>query len=179
MIWFTADHHFFHRNIIRYCRRPFADLKEMHEHMITEWNAVVGKGDTVHHLGDISLGGTKQTRLILGALNGKKFLYRGSHERSAIKCGDCFEGIFTCELVSISGQPIFLAHHCHKVWPQSHFNSWHLFAHSHTGLDAYAASEGKLLDVGVDGHNFRPWSIEEIEEVMDTRPDNFNFVGRR
>jgi len=179
MIWFTADHHFFHRSIIKYCHRPFADTEEMNEFMISQWNATVGKNDTVHHLGDLSFGSKPLTRHLLERLKGKKFLYRGSHDKVSIKCGDCFEGIFTCELVSINGQPIFLAHHCHKVWPQSHYNSWHLFAHSHGGLDGYAAAEGKLLDVGVDSHNFQLWPFDEIKEVMDTRPDNFNFVGRR
>jgi len=156
MIWFTADHHFFHRNIIKYCNRPFPNPEEMHQRMIYEWNSTVGNGDTVHYLGDLSLGSKSATRRLFEALNGKKILYRGSHDRPSIKCPDLFEGMFTCELVSIHGQPIFLAHHCHKVWPRSHYNSWHLFAHSHTGLDAYAASEGKVIDVGVEGHNFRP-----------------------
>jgi len=165
--------------IIKYCGRPFSDPEEMNEFMVQEWNAVVGKGDTVYHLGDFALASPKNTRLILERLKGKKYLCRGSHDKSAIKCAKYFEDIFTSRLISIGGHHIFLAHHCHKVWASSHYNSWHVFAHSHGGLDEYAAAEGKLLDGGVDSHNFRPWSFEEIRKVMDTRPDNFNFVGRR
>jgi calcineurin-like phosphoesterase family protein len=28
-VFFTADHHFGHRNIIGLCQRPFADIEEM------------------------------------------------------------------------------------------------------------------------------------------------------
>jgi calcineurin-like phosphoesterase family protein len=33
-MWFTSDLHFFHRNVIKHCNRPFSDIKDMHEQLI-------------------------------------------------------------------------------------------------------------------------------------------------
>ena len=30
-VWFTADSHIGHRNIIKYCQRPFSDVKDMND----------------------------------------------------------------------------------------------------------------------------------------------------
>lgn len=42
-LFFTSDTHFFHRNIIKYCDRPFETVKEMNEDLITLWNTTVPK----------------------------------------------------------------------------------------------------------------------------------------
>jgi hypothetical protein len=34
MIYFTADTHFCHADIIRFCKRPFADVDEMNETLV-------------------------------------------------------------------------------------------------------------------------------------------------
>ena len=40
-IWFTADFHLGHRNIIRYCGRPFRDVVEMDYPRYPRYHAVV------------------------------------------------------------------------------------------------------------------------------------------
>ncbi len=55
MLWFTADHHFGHANIIRYCNRPFASAEEMDATLVHLWNETVGRDDIVYHLGDFTL----------------------------------------------------------------------------------------------------------------------------
>jgi len=45
MLYFTADTHFWHHNVIKMSRRPFNSLNEMHAALITNWNSVVTKSD--------------------------------------------------------------------------------------------------------------------------------------
>ena len=54
-IFFTADTHFGHANIIKYCHRPFATVEEMDDALVRNWNAVVSPDATVFHLGDFAL----------------------------------------------------------------------------------------------------------------------------
>ena len=79
-IWITSDHHFFHRNIIRYCDRPFTSYQEMNEFMIRKWNEKVNREDIVIHLGDFCLFGIEKARQIKEQLNGTIILIRGNHD---------------------------------------------------------------------------------------------------
>lgn len=179
-MFFTADTHFGHANIIRYCKRSFANVREMDEFVVGEWNRVVGKDDVIYHLGDFSRKDRGLAEWILKRLNGRKFLCLGSHDKHMPKLAEYFEEIRESFLLDMGkNQFIFLSHYLHKIWPRSHYGSWHLFGHSHGGMNKYTQQEGKLLDVGVDCHNFRPWSFDEVAEVMATRPLNFNDLSRR
>ena len=51
-IFFSGCPHYYHDNIILYCRRPFANTEEMNEAMIRNWNNRVGAKDTAYILGD-------------------------------------------------------------------------------------------------------------------------------
>jgi calcineurin-like phosphoesterase family protein len=80
-VYFTADQHLGHENIIRYCTRPFASVREMNEAIVANWNSVVGPEDTVHMLGDIAMGRREETIPIIAELAGHKILYPGNHDR--------------------------------------------------------------------------------------------------
>jgi calcineurin-like phosphoesterase family protein len=45
-----ADTHFGHANVIKFDNRPFADVTEMNEAMVTNWNNTVKSTDTIYHL---------------------------------------------------------------------------------------------------------------------------------
>lgn len=87
-IYFTADHHFGHQNIIDYCSRPFANVAEMNAALIANWNAVVGSDDTVHVLGDVAMGRREDSLRLIGRLAGTKILYPGNHDRCWYGHGD-------------------------------------------------------------------------------------------
>lgn len=44
-IFITADHHFDHENIIKYCSRSFKTVEEMNEVMVEKLNSKVSKND--------------------------------------------------------------------------------------------------------------------------------------
>jgi hypothetical protein len=53
-VYFTADTHFNHANVINHCARPFASIDEMNREMIARWNAWPRRrghrpGHPVHH----------------------------------------------------------------------------------------------------------------------------------
>lgn len=48
--WLTADEHYGHANILRYCERPFTDVDHMARELVERQNAVVGPNDDVIHV---------------------------------------------------------------------------------------------------------------------------------
>lgn len=56
----------------------------------------------------------------------------------------------------------------------SHFNQWHLYAHSHGTLSPL----GKSYDVGVDNNNYMPVSFDQVKEIMKKLPDNENWLRK-
>ena len=88
-IFASSDHHFYHKNIIKYVNRPF-DVN--HEDcvidnaklMIHRHNEIVSNGDVAIFVGDLSAGlrgRDAHYHGLLQLLNGKKILVRGNHDR--------------------------------------------------------------------------------------------------
>jgi calcineurin-like phosphoesterase family protein len=178
MIFFTSDNHFYHTNVIRYCNRPFTSVEEMNEALINNWNSKVSPNDHIYVLGDHSFYDSKG---ICSQLNGTKTLIVGDHDKgfdvnSFIE--NTYLKILTEHNVPANVKSYFkpnnlsitLCHWCMRTWRKSHYNSWHLYAHSHGKLEPI----GKSWDVGVDNNNFYPLSLLEVIDIMKVRPDNFN-----
>lgn len=184
-VWFTSDPHFLHKNIIKYCKRPFKDVNEMNETLISNWNSVVGKDDLIFCLGDFALGNEKQCHEILKRLNGQKVLILGNHEKTVMNkfynINEFDGGIYNrLEIrvmdseVSNEFQDIILSHYTMFTWNKSHRGSWQLFGHVHGMLDNNEALSPNQIDVGVDSHNFTPISYEKVKEIITLK--NLNKV---
>jgi calcineurin-like phosphoesterase family protein len=173
-IWFTSDHHFGHKNIITYSKRPFETVEQMNQELINRWNAKVAPNDEVYHLGDFAFLSPEKLRTLRTQLNGKIYLIQGNHDTSALQCADCFEWIKEYHELVIEDPEahkgkrlIILLHYAMRVWNVSHHGSWHLYGHSHGMLadDSFSLS----FDAGVDCHNFYPISYEEVKQIMNQK----------
>ena len=60
MIFYIADLHFGHKNILGYDKRPFDNTEQMDEEIIRRWNERVCDDDTVYVLGDAFLRARKE-----------------------------------------------------------------------------------------------------------------------
>ena len=81
MIYFTADTHFGHANIVKMCQRPYPDVDAMNEAMIAAWNERVQGNDTVYIVGDMFFR-SADPECILKRLKGRKRLIVGNHDGS-------------------------------------------------------------------------------------------------
>lgn len=79
MRWFTSDIHFWHRNVIQYCNRPWATVEEMNQGIIERFNALVKPEDEVFCFGDFSL--NWQGAEMRKYLNGTWYLVPGNHDK--------------------------------------------------------------------------------------------------
>ena len=173
-IFFTADTHFGHKNIIRYCKRPFVDVEEMNETLIDSWNSTVGKDDIVFHLGDFAMGGSAEWSRFLKRLNGKIYLILGNHDMKTIGKGfSRFELVTMQMLINIGGQRIYLNHYPFLCFGGAYRNTWQLFGHVHTSPYRTGLDSSRLdylfptqYDVGVDNNNYMPISFEQVNKKI-------------
>ena len=174
-IHFTSDTHWGHANIIKYSSRPYADVEEMNEALIKNWNEVVKPTDTVWHLGDFAFMQFHKFKSVLWRLNGDIHFVRGNHDKmidqnkvEILRQGK-IKTIQDYAELKVGGKFIVLFHYGQRVWNKSHHGSIHLYGHSHGSLPPHGLS----VDVGVDcqeiTHEYRPVSLAEVIKYMDGR----------
>lgn len=177
-MWFTSDQHFGHRNIIQYCKRPFADQEEMHRELIARHNTVVSETEEVFHLGDFAL----DERLIpgiLSQLNGRHTLVVGNHDR----CHPCHSRSdaakrryllygFSSVSTEIRMGPWTVNHlpysetRRYPEWRPVDDGGWLLHGHVHE----LWKTKDRMINVGVDQWNYTPVHISELERIRDELP---------
>jgi calcineurin-like phosphoesterase family protein len=174
-IYFSADLHLSHHNIISYADRPFKTALEMNNILIDNFNACVRQNDDVYILGDFSFSrDIEEIKDQINMLNGFKYLVLGNHDREIAKHISEFTkpGLFVKVVdnyvVKHNHEKIFCSHYSHRVWNGSHHSVQHCFGHSHGSLPPF----GKSVDVGIDSpwvtgkKEYRPFSVDEITLFM-------------
>lgn len=197
--YFTADTHFNHGNILKYCQRPWLseeekELLRRHENfkvsqasvarqddaLIDAINKTVGEDDELWHLGDFVFARKHEVfakaKYYRDRINCKNVhLIWGNHDDYAIT--SLFDSTEHYRMIRINHQKIVLCHYAFAVWNGSHKGVWNLYGHSHRSaepwLDMYMPGR-RAIDVGVDNAaavlgEYRPFSFKEIERIMSAR----------
>ena len=148
-IRYIADMHFDHADIIPYDNRPFDDVEEMNQKMISNWNAVVGHEDLTWILGDFCAGSTRRWAEILEQLNGRKALILGNHDSreaaEAVRGLGLFEDIAEYREIMDGDRHVVLCHYPVMAFHDHYFGWLHLYGHVHMSYDWNITRNAKRL----------------------------------
>ena len=180
MIFYIADWHYNHANILSYDNRPFKTVEEMDAALVERWNATVTSADTVYVLGDMFWGGETKAVPVLDSLNGKKILIKGNHDR-------CKNTEFRKRFDPISGyleitdgdRHVVL---CHYPMPcfKNHFHGWyHLYGHVHNSFEANMMEHDRMLLEDLYCRKCNMFNVGAMMPWMDYTPRTLDEIERR
>lgn len=167
-IFLIGDPHFWHKNIINYCNRPFETVEDMNETLVRNWNMVVGKYDIVYILGDFALCGRDRIIEIAQRLNGRKRLILGNHDGASI---DTYKSVF--EYVynhSIVLDEFYILSHYPQTYIQENGLYANIFAHVHDS-PAYVDASSRTFCVSAERIDYTPILFDKVKEIMKEHED--------
>ena len=172
----TSDWHLDHKNILHLGKgRPFDNVNQMNEAIITYHNELVKPEDEVVVAGDaIFTNDTARAEKMIRRFNGHKTFVWGNHDK--ILRGNNNFGFQSkvhylehdiddvvnnvCRKLCIFHYPIF-------NWNKKHRGSWHAYGHCHGSMVSQMdALFPGTWDIGVDNNSFKPVSYDDLATLM-------------
>lgn len=135
MIYYIADMHFGHKNVLRFDTRPFSSVEEMDGELIRRWNERVKPDDTVYVLGDAFWRNEAESLRIFSELNGHKHLIRGNHDRVHGKLGRQWESIEHYAEINDNGRLVVLCHYPIMFYKNARYGAVMLYGHVHNSKE--------------------------------------------
>ena len=131
MIYYIADLHFGHENVIRHDGRPFSGVDEMEDVLVGNWNVRVTPDDTVYVLGDACWKKGTAASAVLTRLCGHKHLIRGNHDHKSVRESACWESV-SDYLELVDGETrVVLSHYPMPFYNLEHKGAVMLYGHVH------------------------------------------------
>ena len=190
-LFFTSDTHYSHSNICRATTRwtdadsvtrDFKSLEHMNDTLVNNINEVVGQDDILIHLGDWSFGGFEMIEEFRNRILCKNVhLVFGNHDHHIRRNKGGIQEIFSStqdylhlDLRIPKGKEVdkltlVCMHFPIASWDGMNDGVPHLHGHVHLPKHQ-RIGQGKVMDVGVDGNDLYPISIQEIRTIMKDRP---------
>jgi calcineurin-like phosphoesterase family protein len=187
-IFFTSDTHYNHSNICsatstwkdaENVTRKFDTLEQMNSTIVDNINAVVGENDILFHLGDWSFGGFEYIQQFKSRLICKNIhLVLGNHDHHIEKNKDEIQSLFSSVNSFIPSLEIrrenekfqfCLFHYPIASWIDMNKGVIHLHGHVHLPKH-HKLGQGRSLDVGVDGNDMKPYSLDDILKLVKYQP---------
>lgn len=176
-VFATADTHFYHKNIIKYCDRPFESVEDMNWDIIRRWNEAVDSNDIVWFLGDFAFAGKTKQLELFSQLQGEIRIIPGNHDYLVKKLGKRGELPSNVKLypelhkTKIDDRWFVLCHYPLDQWEgmaehpsDSISDAVHLFGHIH-GKPIRGWPNIERFDVGIDVYG-RPVQITKQLEYL-------------
>lgn len=177
-VFFIADTHFYHANVIKFDQRPFADLDEMHRYMIQAWNRKIRKHDRVYICGDFVWKGGAKGIEIAKQLHGRLFLVRGNHDKIGEEYRKMFEEVseymdIPVQLANGEKKRVILCHYWIPFYNGARRGGVMLHGHTHATkehlqeelMKEQLREQGyhcEAYNVGAVHQNWEPWTLDEI-----------------
>ena len=158
-IFLTADMHFNHSNIIRYCDRKFDDVVDMNDCLVDNWNNIVSADDYVYHLGDFcfrkNINGEYQgVNYWKNLLNGTIVFVSGNHDKY----------LPVKELIMYHNSKRLLLRH-YPIYKESDIPDGVdcvLCGHIHDKWEIKLVGKKNVINVGTDRWGFSPVDINDL-----------------
>lgn len=152
-VYFIADLHFGHRNIIKY-RKQFNSVKHHDDTIVSNWNRIVTPRDKVFVLGDACFdeASLEQAK----RLNGAKHLVMGNHEFISPLLWDVFNWVSG----PIKYHDFWLSHM--PIHPEELRGKRNIHGHMHEAI----IEGSNYFSVCCEQINFTPINIQEIRKAL-------------
>jgi calcineurin-like phosphoesterase family protein len=191
-LYFTSDTHYGHSNICSATTkwenpegnvRQFSSLEEMNSTIINNINSVIKPSDILFHLGDWSFGGFDKIEEFRNQINCKNIhIITGNHdhhiENNRGGCQLLFSSVNKYLNLNVKwnvGTPLVmeqrftLMHFPIASWDNMSRGVIHLHGHVHLPKHL-KLGEGRSLDVGVDGNDMKPYSLDGVMRLVKNQP---------
>jgi len=174
-VYMGSDNHFYHKNIIRFQpdSRTFDSVEDMNEVIIERHNEVVGKNDHYYHLGDFAFTNNRKIDELLSRMNGRKHFILGNHDKQFrkidVKKHRDIEWIrqyseLNLKQYGIDLPPLVMFHYPIDSFNRKYHGAYHVHGHEHCNGRIVSGR----MDIGIDGHNLYPWSLEDVIENIES-----------
>jgi calcineurin-like phosphoesterase family protein len=193
-LFFTSDTHYSHKNICRATTewkdaddktRDFKSLNHMNDTIVNNINRMVGEDDILFHLGDWSFGGFEKIQEFRDRIVCKNIhLVLGNHDHHILNNKLDIQRLFSSishyidldvqrpskkGKGSIDRFRFILMHYPIASWHDMNEGVMHLHGHVHLPKHQRIGN-GKSLDVGVDGNDLEPISLDKVVSLLKNQP---------
>lgn len=192
-VYVSADWHIDHKNILKYCNRPFYTVKDHDNHIVAAINKCVQPGDTLYFLGDMLFANEKyyEQNLVdlLNNINCRDIRWcRGNHDPNLYRMNhlkysaDSLLDAFDYKEVNVNNKFVVMSHYAFVTWNKSHRGAYHFYGHTHSTMEDELDIKfpGRLsMDVGIDNAKkilgeYRPFELSEATKYLDEKRARIN-----
>ena len=164
-VFVVSDLHFDHKNIIRFCNRPFKNTHEMNRAMLNNWNRTVSDHDRVYYLGDLTYGRGRHTiDFWLSKLNGEVRFIRGNHDTDIITKAKVIKDRFP---IMYRGHKFLLMH---DPCRPPDYDGWIIHGdkhNNHPDVYPHLNNRNKTINVCAEFTRYSPMNLDEIVSGME------------